>query len=90
MNWKTEFMTRTKNWLLVGTILPAVAMAQAGFAAPVTTLPLTFELAQAPPAADDEPGRPRRERAPGVPRAPGAPSAPGVETPRAPAPATAP
>ncbi|PZN94669.1 MAG: hypothetical protein DCF30_20035, partial [Hyphomicrobiales bacterium] len=70
MNWKTDFMMRTKNWLLVGTILPAVALAQGGLAAPATTLPPSFELAQAPPAADGEPGRPRRERAPGVPRAP--------------------
>jgi outer membrane protein OmpA-like peptidoglycan-associated protein len=77
-------MTRTKNWLLVGTILPAIALSQAGGMVAAAALDRFTELAQAQPPADDQPGQPRRERAPGVPRAPGGPAAPGAEGPAAP------
>lgn len=85
-------MTRTKSWLLVGTILPALALSQNGFALPPATL-----YAQAPAPAEDQPGRPRgpaaegrpeqprRERAPGVPRAPDPQRQPGAERPTPPA-----
>lgn len=83
-------MTRTKNWLLVGTILPAIALSQAGGMVAAAAPDRFPELAQAPPAADDQPAPPRRERAPGVPRAPGGPAAPGAEGPTAPRPPGAP
>ena len=54
-------MTRTKNWLLIGTILPAIAVAQSGFAAPPAQMPV--ELAQAPAPSDEQPEQERRERA---------------------------
>ena len=44
-------MTRTKHWLLVGTILPALVLSQAGGG--IAAAPGGFlELAQAPPPAD--------------------------------------
>jgi outer membrane protein OmpA-like peptidoglycan-associated protein len=83
-------MTRTKNWLLVGTILPAIALSQAGGRVAAAAPDRFPQLAQAPPQADDQPGQPRRERAPGVPRVPGGPAAPGAERPDAPRPPGAP
>jgi outer membrane protein OmpA-like peptidoglycan-associated protein len=77
-------MTRTKNWLLVGTILPAIALSQAGGMVAAAAPDRFPELAQAPPPADDQPAQPRRDRAPGVPRAPGGPAAPGAEGPAGP------
>jgi outer membrane protein OmpA-like peptidoglycan-associated protein len=77
-------MTRTKNWLLVGTILPAIALSQAGGMVAAAAPDRFPEFAQAQPPADDQPSQPRRERAPGVPRAPGGPAAPGAEGPAAP------
>lgn len=70
-------MTRTKSWLLLGTLIPAMALSQGTFAAP------PLQLAQAPSADDDQPG-PRRQRpsgeqrqAPGAPERPAARPAPG-------------
>lgn len=90
---ETDLMTRTKSWLLVGTILPALVLSQGGFA--LTPDPARY--AQAPAPADNQPERPRgaagegrpeqprRERAPGVPRAPDPQRQPGAERPRPPA-----
>ncbi|MGQ3345989.1 hypothetical protein, partial [Bosea sp. (in: a-proteobacteria)] len=71
-------MTRTKNWLLVGTILPAIALSQAGGMVAAAAPDRFPELAQAQPPTDDQPGQPRRERTPGVPRAPGGPAPSGA------------
>ncbi|WP_332685583.1 hypothetical protein, partial [Bosea sp. (in: a-proteobacteria)] len=51
-------MMRLKSWLLLGTLIPAVTLAQGAFAAP------PLHLAQAPSANDDQPD-PRRPRASG-------------------------
>lgn len=69
---------RTKNLLLLGTLIPAITLSQGSFAAP------PLQLAQAPSADDDRPD-PRRPRssggqerpAPGGPERPGARPAPG-------------
>lgn len=55
-------MKRTRNWFLIGTILPALTLAQAGLAAPAAGGPTQF--AQAPTPSDDAPGRPRRQDRP--------------------------
>lgn len=64
-------MTRTKSWLLLGTLIPAMALSHGTFAAP------PFQLAQAPSADDDQPGPPRQRPAPGAPERPAARPAPG-------------
>ncbi len=67
---ETDLMTRTKSWLLLGTLIPAMALSHGTFAAP------PLQLAQAPSADDDQPG-PRRQRPSGEQRqAPGAPERP--------------
>jgi outer membrane protein OmpA-like peptidoglycan-associated protein len=70
-------MTRTKNLLLIGTIIPAIVLSQGSFAAP------SLQLAQAQSGDDDKPD-PRRQRpggqerpAPGGQERPGARPAPG-------------
>ncbi|WP_210201519.1 hypothetical protein, partial [Bosea sp. CS1GBMeth4] len=61
---------RTKNLLLLGTLIPAITLSQGSFAAP------PFQLAQAPSADDDRPD-PRRPRSSGGQERPGARPAPG-------------
>lgn len=57
-------MTRTKSWLLIGTILPGLTLAQGGYAQEQAQGPT--RIAQAPAPADSEPdGRQRRPRGPG-------------------------
>ncbi|MDX3810447.1 MAG: hypothetical protein QHC89_29170, partial [Bosea sp. (in: a-proteobacteria)] len=75
---------RTKRWLLVGTVLPALVLSQTGQA----FTPQGVQLAQAPGGGDDDRGRGQRERprgpeggqpgqhAPQRPGAPGTPQAP--------------
>lgn len=64
-------MKRTKSWLLIGTILPALTLAQSGQAQEPPQGPL--RLAQAPtPPSDDQPDGRQRPRQPGQPpRGPG-------------------
>ncbi len=97
-------MTRTKNLLLIGTIIPAIVLSQGSFAAP------SLQLAQAQSGDDDKPD-PRRQRpggqerpatggqerpgarpAPGQPPAarPAAPERPAGAAPSAPRPPSAP
>ncbi|MFJ5367808.1 hypothetical protein ACIPIA_01200, partial [Bosea sp. CER48] len=53
---------RTKRWLLVGTVLPALVLSQAGQA----FAEAGYRLAQAPAAGDDQPGQGPRQRQPGA------------------------
>ncbi|MGO4667534.1 hypothetical protein AB4118_15165, partial [Bosea sp. 2RAB26] len=73
-------MTRTKNWLLIGTVLPGLTLSHGGFAVEPAQAPM--RLAQAPAPSDEEPGQPRRPRPPGAPAAPGEARPPGAERPR--------
>lgn len=59
---------RKKTWLLIGTILPSLTLAQSGYAAPSAQTPLL--IAQAPAPSDDQPDGRQRPRPPG-PRGPG-------------------
>ncbi|CAH1661067.1 OmpA family protein [Hyphomicrobiales bacterium] len=73
---------RTKRWLLVGTVLPALVLSQAGQA----FAEAGYRLAQAPAPGDDQPGQRHRQRPPGAqpgqqrgperPMPPGMPQAP--------------
>ncbi|RDJ22098.1 hypothetical protein DWE98_19545, partial [Bosea caraganae] len=74
-------MTRTKSWLLLGTILPALTLAQSGRAQEPGQGPI--RIAQAPAPSDDQPDG--RRRPPGQQRGPGdARPAPGGPPPGAP------
>lgn len=76
-------MTRTKNWLLIGTILPALTLAQSGQAQEPPQGPI--RIAQAPAPSDDQPDGRQRPRPPGQPRGPGeGRPAPGGPAPGAP------
>lgn len=63
-------MTRTKNWLLIGTVLPALTLPHGGFA--FEPAQPALRLAQAP-GPDSDPNQPRRPRPPGPPGGPGGP-----------------
>ena len=68
---------RTKRWLLVGTVLPALVLSQAGQA----FAEAGYRVAQAPAAGDEDPRGPRRPQQPqggqpGQQRGPERPAAP--------------